>query len=91
MGMDRLGNKDLKDLELLAKQRQLMEFQDTEDLSEAEAAEVEKITKSLNGYESERLLWIQENCNDNKIKELIEHFNEVCQEAINELNIVLEN
>ncbi|NPA37238.1 MAG: Hpt domain-containing protein [Chlorobi bacterium] len=91
MGMEELGNKDLKNLELVCKQMVLNEIENKVDISASELNEVEKIKKSFKGYEPERIEWVKKNCNVEKIKELIDKFNVTCKKAVKELNTVLEN
>jgi len=91
MGIDELGNKDLKNLELICKQMVLNELENKADISAIELSEIEKIRKSFKGYEPERIVWVKNNCNEGKIKELIDKFNLTCNQAVNELNTVLEN
>ncbi len=91
MGIDDLGNKDLKNLELICKQMILAELESKADIDTLELNEIEKIKKSFKGYPPEKMDWIKNNCNDGKIKELIDKFSLTCNAAINELNTVLEN
>jgi len=91
MGIDELGNKDLKNLELICKQMVLNELENKADINAIELSEIEKIKKSFKGYEPERMEWIKNNCNEGEIKELIDKFNLTCNKAVNELNTVLEN
>ncbi len=87
MGMDDLGNKHLKNLELLAK---LLEL-DKKEHSKNESNETLKLKKSFEAYPKDQIKWLMENKNENSIKELIVHFNNSCKSALEELNIVLEN
>ncbi len=91
MGIDDLGNKDLKDLELICKQMVLNELESKDDLDAYELSEIEKIKKSFKGYDSERIKWIKNNCKEGRIKELIDKFSLTCNEAVSELKTVLEN
>ena len=91
MGIDDLGNKDLKDLELICKQMVLNDLENKNNVDAFEFSELEKIKKSFKGYDPERMEWIKNNCNAGKIKELIDKFNFTCNAAVNELNTVLEN
>lgn len=91
MGIDELGNIDLKNLELICKQMVLNELENRADINAIELSEIEKIKKNFKGYEPERIEWIKNNCNEGKIKELIDKFRLTCNDAINELNSVLEN
>jgi len=87
MGMDELGNKDLKNLELLAK---LLKLEEIASATE-ENDEALQLKKSIESYPEDRQRWLMENKNENSIKLIIDHFNNTCQSALDELNVVLEN
>ena len=91
MGINNLGNNDLKNLELLAKQFRIDELITLNDTSVKSVEELEKLRKNLDSYPKDRKKWILENKNELKIKELIDIFNITCIEAIKELNQVLDN
>lgn len=91
MGINNLGNNDLKNLELLAKQLRVDELITLNNPSIKSVEELEKLRKNLNSYPKDRKKWILQNKNELKIKELIDIFNITCTEAINELNQVLDN
>jgi len=91
MGMDELGSKDLKNLELICKQMVLNQLENNPGPDAADLAEIERIKKSFKGYDQERIDWVKNNCNEEKIKELIDLFNDTCDQAVKELNTVLEN
>jgi HPt (histidine-containing phosphotransfer) domain-containing protein len=91
MGMDELGNKHLKNLELICKQMILNDLESQSDPGPADIAEIEKINKSFKGYDQDRIDWVKENCNEKTIKGLIDTFNDTCDKAVKELNTVLEN
>ncbi|MBK3519003.1 Hpt domain-containing protein [Carboxylicivirga marina] len=84
MGMEELGNKDLKNLELLAKLLKVDELDGNSD-------EAIQIKKSINNYEDERQQWLIDNKNETAVKNIIEHFNQTCDSALIELQEVLEN
>ncbi|WP_430816043.1 Hpt domain-containing protein [Carboxylicivirga sp. RSCT41] len=84
MGMEELGNKDLKNLELIAK---LLKMESLENDSE----EAIQIQKSFDSYPDDRRQWLLDNKNENSIKELIKRFNETCDAAVIELQEVIEN
>jgi len=85
MGMDKLGNTDLKNLELLAKLLLL------DDLKSKSDDEVMQLKKSIDSYPEDRRSWLLENKNENTIKSIIDHFNDTCKLALSELKSVLEN
>ncbi len=87
MGMDELGNQDLKNLELIAKQMLLDEILK----SGQSSTEVNQLKKTLESYPEEKRNWIAANKNIEVITELIGKFNSVIDDAIDELNLVLEN
>lgn len=87
MGMDELGNKDLKNLELLAKLLKLDEING----SGEERDDALQTKKSIETYPEDRKKWLMENINENSVKKIIDHFNNTCNSAIKELNVVLEN
>jgi len=87
MGMDELGNKDLKNLELLAKLLKLDEAKSTH----GDDDETLQFKKSFENYPEDRKKWLMENKNKDSIQKIIEHFNSTCQSALDELNVVLKN
>lgn len=87
MGINELGNQDLKNLELVAKQIHLDELIKTNGPSN----EIDQLRKTLESYPDEKRSWIEANKNEEVIIGLIAKFNAVIDEAINELNLVLEN
>jgi len=91
MGINNLGNNDLKNLELLAKQLRVDELITLDDTSIKKVEELEKLRKNLDSYPKDRKNWILQNKNELKVKELIDIFNTTCTEAIKELNQVLDN
>ncbi len=89
MGMNDLGETDLKNLELISKQCRIEELKNGE--TEANTEEIERLTKNLESYSQEKIDWVRTNSNIEKIKELIEKFNFACTQSQKELNSVLEN
>ena len=90
MGMEELGNKDLKNLELICKQLVLKDLESNPSPDAIDLNEIEKIKKSFKGYDPDRIEWVKNNSTEKKIKELIDKFNITCNQAINELKTVLE-
>lgn len=88
MGMHEIGNIDLKNLELLAKNRRIKELQNN-NLSEKERKELETLEKNLASYPQERQEWISFNDNDATIKQIIDKFVGACKIAQDELNTVI--
>ncbi len=87
MGMNDLGNKDLKNLELITKQMRLDDISSTGENPE----ELEPLRKTLESYPEEKQKWIAENKSEEVVKQLIDNFNATCIEAVKELNHVIEN
>ncbi len=87
MGMDDLGNTDLKNLELLAKLLKIDELAHTENNSE----EILQLRKSIDSYSEERKDWLEANKSEKSIESIIRRFNQTCEAAISELQSVLEN
>ncbi|TAJ13635.1 Hpt domain-containing protein [Marinilabiliaceae bacterium JC017] len=91
MGMEELGNNDLKNLELVSKSMRIDFLKSKAELSREQRDEIDKLLKSLEGYPKERLKWVKNNCNEESIRNLIDKFNFICKEAIKELQKVLGN
>ena len=87
MGISDLGNIDLKNLELVAKQMRLDKLTETGEST----PEMDQLKKTLESYPEEKKEWIASNKNEEVIKNLIVKFNKVVDEAVKELNQVLEN
>ena len=87
MGMEELGNKDLKNLELIAK---LLKVEETE-LTSGKSEETEQIRKNFDSYPEDRKQWLTENKSEQTVQAIIDHFNNTCKAALDELNVVLEN
>ncbi|MCU4164926.1 Hpt domain-containing protein [Carboxylicivirga caseinilyticus] len=87
MGINELGNVDLKNLELVAKQMLLDRI-----LEEGEtSSEADQLRKTLESYPEDKREWIAANKNEEVLKQLIDKFNYIVEEAVKELNQVLEN
>lgn len=86
MGINNLGNIDLKNLELLSKQMYVDNL-----LANGESTnELEQLQKVLASYPEDKKRWIAENKNEKTVIELIKKFDIVCEEAVKELNQVLD-
>ena len=84
MGMNHLGDVELKNLELLSIQQHLIELK--EDHSAEALKETEKINANLTNYYPDRLEWIQKNNSPETIQEIIKSFILQCENASLELN-----
>lgn len=91
MGLKELGNVDLKNLELLAKQSRINQLSDIGINSGKEKSELDALSKGLSEYPEERRDWIKINSNIGTIKKLVNKFTEVSEEVTIELNQVLSN
>jgi HPt (histidine-containing phosphotransfer) domain-containing protein len=89
MGMSELGNVDLKNLELLAKQFRVEELNQKQVISESQKQEITTLQSNLEGYSEERILWVKQNCNADVLKQLIDKFNSICNQAVEELSNVI--
>lgn len=88
MGMSQLGNVDLKNLELLAKQQMVKQMEiDKTPLWEEE---VKKINENLSKFYPDRLEWINQNNSTETIHEIIKFFILQCENASAELYSVLK-
>lgn len=88
MGMTELGEVDLKNLELMAKQ-QYADWLKNQNLPEKEE-EIQKINNNLKNYYPDRYQWIAENNTPETIQDLIKNFILQCENATSELNSVLQ-
>jgi HPt (histidine-containing phosphotransfer) domain-containing protein len=91
MGMNELGNIDLKNLELLAKNFRKCELEKFITLETKEQEELRSLNQSLNNYPDEKMIWIQENSNEETMNSIIRKFVNTCNTACDELKTVLEN
>ncbi len=89
MGMEQLGNVDLKNLELAAKQLRINELKENDSISDSQEEEILVLEKNFSGYPEDRILWIKENSKVETICLLIDKFNKVCDQAVTELNNLL--
>lgn len=89
MGMNELGEKDLKNLELTAKNRRIKELALLSEKSPAQASELDKLTQNIKGYSEEKQKWVLENDKDETIKKIIDKFVATCDVALKELKTVL--
>ncbi len=89
MGMEELGNVDLKNLELVAKQLRFIELKEKESITEAQKEEISTLERNLESYPEQRVKWVNDNSSKEKVDELIQKFTSVCAEAVDELNNVI--
>ncbi len=89
MGMQELGNIDLKNLELLAKQMRINELNDKEIITESQKEEIITLVKNFEGYPEDRISWVKENANISELNNLVVKFNDVCGKAVEELSQVI--
>ncbi len=91
MGMKDLGNTDLKNLELVAKQCQINDISLKDDKAPDEVEELKSLERNLEDYPSKRIEWVKENANIQTIQNLIQKFNDTCTQALEELSDVLSH
>lgn len=88
MGMADLGNIELKNLELIAKQYRINELSALKIISEKEKKELDFIGAQLNNCVKERKEWIEKNSSFEMIDKIITKINDTCQKALIELKTV---
>ena len=86
MGMEDLGNRELKNLELIAKDIFVRTTREKSNASEKELKDAENLEKNLQGYDKERQNWVKDNSSPETASAIIEKFKEVLQKAEEELN-----
>lgn len=91
MGMNELGNIDLKNLELIAKTFRIKELEKSGKLEAKEQEEFESLLRSLSNYPNEKQEWIKENSQEKTVEDIIKKFLNTCHIACDELKTVLEN
>jgi HPt (histidine-containing phosphotransfer) domain-containing protein len=89
MGMNEIGNVDLKNLELIAKHRRIQEIGKLTEFTDKIEKELDTLTKSLHSYPEDRQKWVVENDNNDTIKRIIDKFVSACDKAKLELNEIL--
>ena len=91
MGMNELGNIDLKNLELIAKSFRIKELEKSGKLEDKEQEELKNLLQSLHNYPDEKQIWIKENSNEEMMDSIIKKFLSTSHIACDELKTVLEN
>jgi HPt (histidine-containing phosphotransfer) domain-containing protein len=90
MGMNDLGNVDLKNLELLAKNRRIKDLHQIISRTEKEDKELDMLIKNLQSYTDDRQKWLDKNDHDDMIVQIIDKFVSACEIAKAELRSVIE-
>ncbi|WP_291856830.1 Hpt domain-containing protein [Marinilabilia sp.] len=85
MGMEELGNTDLKNLELIAKAFFVQTVNNKPEATEKEVKEARTLEKNLKGYDEERQNWVKENNTPQKMAAIIDKFKTVLKKAETEL------
>ncbi|WP_462317739.1 Hpt domain-containing protein [Marinilabilia sp.] len=85
MGMEELGNNDLKNLELAAKELHVKSLQKKANPSPEEEKEAKQLERNLQGYEKERQEWVKTNASPEVIASIIKKFKDTLQQAEEEL------
>jgi hypothetical protein len=88
MGMTELGNCELKNLELIAKQFRIKELKKLEVLTPKEVEELNYIQKQFDSFPADKKQWIIVNTNTAAIEKIISKYNTICNKAIKELKVV---
>lgn len=91
IGMNDLGNIDLKNLELIAKTFRIEVLDQSQAKTEREAEELENLKRSLLSYPVEKQEWLKANTSKQSMKNIIDKFISACATACGELKHVLEN
>jgi len=89
MGMTEIGNIDLKNLELLSKNRRIKELDTRGPSTDKEIKELDTLKKNLQSYPPERQEWVYNNDANDTIKQIIDKFVNACNIAGEELNSVI--
>jgi HPt (histidine-containing phosphotransfer) domain-containing protein len=85
LGMEELGNRDLKNLELVAKELHVRDIRSKDNLQITEEREAEQLEKNLQGYDKERQNWIKANASPETVASIIDKFNTTIRKAEEEL------
>ncbi|ASB50798.1 Hpt domain-containing protein [Alkalitalea saponilacus] len=89
MGMENLGNEDLKNLELISKSFRIKELEEKNDLSEKEENEIKNLYLNIKSYPEKKQDWIKSNGTEETMKSIIDNFRRSCDIASTELKNVL--
>ncbi len=89
MGMEQLGNLDLKNLELISKQMRIFDLQKADTITDVQQDEMLSLQRNFDGYPEDRIEWVMENANIDTVIKLIKNFNSICEGAVIELNHIL--
>lgn len=88
MGMADLGNIDLKNLELIAKQYRIKELNSLKIKTEREDNELEFILAQFKSAKQEQKEWVTKNISLQSIENLIAKISITCDEALDELKTI---
>ena len=75
--------------ELVAKQIRVQELQALKVRSEKEEKELVSFKNNLEGYPQDKIDWVNDNANVETVEELVNRFNFLCDQAVNELQQVI--
>ncbi len=90
MGMSGLGNIDLKNLELIAKQLRISELQASKSGVISDFEEINQLKRNFESYPKQRQDWVKNNISEESVNNIIKKFNTTCWKACTELKTVLE-
>jgi HPt (histidine-containing phosphotransfer) domain-containing protein len=85
MGLEDLGNRDLKNLELIVKELYVQSIQNKSNPDPAEEREADQLNENLQGYDKERQSWIKNNAKSETAASIIDNFKQACKKAEEEL------
>ena len=85
LGMEELGNRDLKNLELVAKELHVRDIRSKDNPETREEEEAEQLEKNLQGYDKEHQNWIKANASPETVASIIDKFNTTIKKAEEEL------
>jgi HPt (histidine-containing phosphotransfer) domain-containing protein len=91
MGMNDLGNIDLKNLELIAKCFRIEQLQKSIDITEKEKEELKYLEHNINNLDAKKKKWVYDNISEEIMNDIIKRFVFICNNACVELKTVLEN
>jgi len=90
MGMNELGEDDLKNLEIISKFLLVNELENLETKDEKIVEELGFLKKSISNISEKKLIWVKNNTNKETIEFLIEKFNKICCQAKTEIEDFLK-
>ncbi|MGQ1891551.1 Hpt domain-containing protein [Thermophagus sp. OGC60D27] len=87
LGMEELGNRDLKNLELVAKELFVRDIENKSNPTTKEVETANQLKKNLQEYEEERQLWVKSHATTDTVAVIINTFKDVLIKAEEELKL----